>query len=119
MQKSSNKCAVPVVLSGKSLETFQDMNKKTMALYDKYGIQEPPEKGSKMDSRKKIDFFVEFLDMYDAGSNANKGLNTGLKQLLNRRFNNGIKHASDTFAPNELKALYGKLAQQKIGDFNR
>ena len=125
MQKSDYKgsnphgCAVQVILSGKLLDIFQEINKKTMDLYDKYGIQEPPEKGSKMDSSKKISFFVDFLEMYDAGSNANKGLEVELKYSLNRRFNNGLKHAMDTFAPNELRTLYSRLAHKKIGDFNR
>lgn len=111
---------VSVELSGKSLEVFQELNLKTMHIYEKYGIEDVPGKGSKMDSQKKIDFFIELLQFYDAGSHRNQGkYDQNLKYFMNRRYNNSMKHAAETFEKAELNKLYAIMAEKKIGDANR
>ena len=110
---------VAVQLTGESMTAFMDLNEKSSKVYEKYGIEEPPGKNSTMNSRKKIDFFIDFLQLNDSGSNENKQIPNELKYLLNRRFNNTLRHASETLEAKELKKLYEKMSINRVGDFNR
>ena len=112
-------CAVPVQLADETLSIFMEINQKTLKLYEKYGVEDVPGKNSTMNSKKKIDFFIEFLTLYDSGSEKNKNLPDQVKFILNRRYNNSLKHATETFEAKEAKKLQEKMFINRIGDSNR
>ena len=68
-----------------------------------------------MDSEKKIAFFLELLELYDAGNEENKEKPLEVKYFFSRRYNNTFKHAMDTFRA----LLYNKMEEKKFGNYYR
>jgi hypothetical protein len=112
-------CAGPILLTGDEMPIFMEINQETLKLYQKYGVEDVPGKNSSMNSNKKIQFFLEYLTMYDSGSEKNKNFSDQLKFFLNRRFNNSLQHATDTFEKKELKKLHEQMHLNRVGDLNR
>jgi hypothetical protein len=72
-----------------------------------------------MNVKKKLAFFVEYLELYDADSPGNKDkYNQNAKYFLNRRYN-GLKHAMGTLPRSQLQRLFSTMTEKKIGDCNR
>ncbi|KAG7379321.1 hypothetical protein PHYBOEH_012000 [Phytophthora boehmeriae] len=95
------------------------LNARTLAVYQKHGVDEPPGRGSSMDVTKKLEFFLDVLREHDSSSPENKGLPLAEKLFLNRRFNNTYRHALTTVKPNEIDQLCGMMRIHHVGASNR
>lgn len=110
--KSNKSGAVSATISP---DDFLAINQRTRAVYIRHGINDPPAKGSTMDSNKKLAFFLDMLREHDTSDEANRTLPLPTKLLLNRRYNNTYRHAVDTFTPRELERLHALMQSQHIG----
>jgi hypothetical protein len=100
-------------------ETLLRLNGRALDVYRKHGVEEPPERGSKMDATKKLDFFLEVLEVHDTSSPENKNLPLAEKMFLNRRYNNTYRHAVNTFTEEEFTQLNALMRLHHVGETNR
>lgn len=100
-------------------EDFLALNALAMGVYEKHDIYDLPMKGSTMDSKKKIDMFLDFLDVHDSSSEKQAEAPLPAKLFLNRRFNNAIKHAEEHFTANEFRQLLKQVKDRRIGAANK
>jgi hypothetical protein len=97
--------------------TLRSLTELTAQIYHRYGISEPPERNSKMSSKKKINFFLDMMEAHDTSStHANAPLTH--KMLLNRRYNNTYKHAVDVLSQAECVRLHTLMGIRRIGAQN-
>lgn len=101
-------------MDGDTLAALRPYNEAHSALYTKYGIVEPPTRGSTMPVNAKIEFFLEYLELYDSSSAKNATAPLPVKLFLNRRYNNTYKHALEHFTRAELARLDAQMRARKI-----
>ncbi|KAE9330653.1 hypothetical protein PF008_g15681 [Phytophthora fragariae] len=97
----------------------KQINRRTLDVYDKYGVKEPPGRGSTMDVDKKLDFFLEMLKVHDLSSPENKDLTQSEKMLMNCCFNNTYRHAAGTFTASEFDTLKALMHAHQVGVSNQ
>ncbi|RLN55259.1 hypothetical protein BBJ29_009052 [Phytophthora kernoviae] len=90
------------------------LNARTLEVYRKHGVEEPPKRGSSMDVRKKLEFFLDVLREHDTSSLENRDLPLGEKLFLNCRYNNSYRYALETFTPNEINQLNGMMRTHHV-----
>lgn len=114
--KSQDEKAIPCSMSG---DDFLAATQFAMGVYEKHGIIDLPMKGDTMDSKKKIDFFLDFLDVHDSSSERHAEAPLPLKLLFNRRYNNCMKHAQEHFTAREFRQLTEQAKERRIGAVNK
>lgn len=92
------------------------INQEASNIYSKYDVEDPPGKDSSMPSKKKVDFYVELLQLYDSGSEQNKPLGLRMRLFFNRRYNNTYRWAVELFKDQELDMLHSEMMRLRIGD---
>jgi hypothetical protein len=97
-------------------DTFMEFNASSIALYDKYGVDEAPTATCTWSTRKKTQFFVEALQLYDSGSDTNKNLPLPTKLFMNRRYNNTYVHLINTFPGEVVDKVHQECRRRGIGD---
>ncbi|RLN92281.1 hypothetical protein BBJ28_00021419, partial [Nothophytophthora sp. Chile5] len=102
-----------------STDELSRLNRRTMAVYQKHGVNLPPGRGSSMDVGKKLAFFLDVLREHDTSSPENKSLSLPEKLFLNRRYNNTYRHALETFPPREITQLNAMMHASHVGAANR
>ncbi|OWZ21579.1 hypothetical protein PHMEG_0003844 [Phytophthora megakarya] len=107
---------VPCQIDGEVLMNF---NRRSLDVYEKHGVKEPPGRGSKMDVDKKLAFFLDVLKVHDSSAPENKDLPPAGKMFLNRRYNNAYRHAADTFTASEIAQLNALMRSNHVGVSNR
>ncbi|EGZ30420.1 hypothetical protein PHYSODRAFT_470591 [Phytophthora sojae] len=95
------------------------LNARGLAVYDKYGVNEPPERGSDMNVDKKLAFFLEMLKVHDASSPENRGLPLPEKLFLTCRYNNTYRHAAETFTASEIAQLNALMHEHHVDMVNQ
>ncbi|KAF4034153.1 MYND finger [Phytophthora infestans] len=100
-------------------DAFFRLNRLSLDVYTKYGVEEPPGRKSKMNVDKKSAFFLDFLKVHDSSSPENKNAPLPEKLFLNRRYNNAYSHAMKTLTFLELDRLNALMQKHHIGTANR
>ena len=96
-------------------DTFRAYNFKQFEIYEKYDVFVPPTRSSTMDSRDKIEMFLEILTLYDIRQPRHRDCSIMLRGFLNRRYNNTYKHAAAHFTDHELNQLHTQMKIRRIG----
>ncbi|KAG6947479.1 hypothetical protein JG687_00016079 [Phytophthora cactorum] len=115
-QAGTSVSGVPCTIDPESL--FR-LNRLSLDVYEKHGVNELPGRGSKMNVDKKLAFFLDVLKVHDSSSPENKGLPLPDKLFLNHRYNNACSHAVKTFTPSELNQLNALMRMHQVGKANR
>ncbi|GMF55098.1 unnamed protein product [Phytophthora fragariaefolia] len=100
-------------------ESLMHLNRRSFAVYEKHGVEEPPGRGSTMALEKKLAFFLDFLKEHDSSSPENMDLPLAEKMFLNRRYSNAYRHATETFTASEINRLNALMRENHVGVSNR
>ncbi|POM78202.1 RxLR effector candidate protein, partial [Phytophthora palmivora] len=115
-QSGTTVSGIPCSIDG---EALLRLNSRSLDVYKKHGVDTPPGRGSNMDVKKKMEFFLDVLKVHDSSSPENKGLPLAEKLFLNRRYNNTYRHALDTFTASEIAQLNALMSEHHVGVSNQ
>jgi hypothetical protein len=86
-------------------------------VYEKFSLVDPPGPDCSLSPDRLAEFFAEMLQLYDSGSEANKGLPHSIRMLLNRHYNNTYVHLRNTFPGGEIiERVHSLCRLRSIGD---
>lgn len=105
----------PATMVEGDIDLLKDLTLQQAAIYSKYGVEEPPDRNSQMDTQKKIGFFLECLKLNDSSDEGKKSIPMPLRMFMNRRYNNAYSHAVQHFRSEELQMLHRIMFEQQIG----
>ncbi|KAL4155152.1 hypothetical protein PRNP1_007265 [Phytophthora ramorum] len=87
----------------------------SIAIYQKYGVDELPDHDSELDEDKKLALFLGVLRENDTCTPVNRARPLPEKLLLNRYYNGMYERAKDIFTPTKFAQLDAQIKADHVG----